>query len=376
MPAEVKTDATPTAETTPAAETETQTAVETVADTGKPSADEVSAFRKGLEDEGLLPDAVEVDEDADEPVVAADDATPAADAKPDAPAVDSEKAKVDEQIADINKALKEGGSNPLSKKSEEHFRKLAARPTPEAVEAIVAPLRAQAAVAQSWSNVIEETGATKQQVEASFGIIKALNSKDPAQMSQAADALFSEVKNLFTQLGRELPGVVDPLAEHKDLIDEIDNGDLTRARALEIARDRAMKKRGEEFQASNSSRQEFDNALKQATNDLGALATQLKGMDPQFSAKLPYLQPILDEIKVSVHPSKWTEKVRAAYMKIPNIPTAPAPAAAAPVARAPITAQPMRATGSGAAVVQTRKFSKQEVESGAPFAAGMKQARA
>jgi len=199
-----------------------------------------------------------------------------------------------------------------------------------------------------WEQAIERSTATGEQVGSAFTVIRAMNTGDPVLMNAAYDALVEQVTALGTRLGRELPGgSVDPLAAHKDLLEGVDNLEITRERALEIARFRAAEKltkdqRDNANRASETSKQQ-EEAYAVAEADgkkaLNEFDQECRANDPQAAVKLPILvQMIQNGMLKDVHPSKWAEKTAREYLKI-KVAAAPAPAPR----RAPaVGSQPIR----------------------------------
>lgn len=303
-----------------------------------------------------------------EPKTAADVAAQAADGKPAgtpaaapapaaaAPAPAGEPAKKAEPDAETEQAIKDLG---LKGRAEERFRELTGQvkeftPLREALtkHQITDPAQLEQAVesaarAVEWENTVLSSTATPEQFGSALNVIKAMNSDDPKMQNIAFDAMLQTVADLGKRLGREVPGLIDPLADHPDLVEEIEVGDLTRKRALEIARDRATNARNTERDTKQGNDRQHQQALDQAATDIGTLNNQLKAADPDFARKLPLLQPTLDLIRETLHPSKWVEEIAKAYRKLPALPAAaPAPAPApAPGARVPVSHMPVRASG-------------------------------
>jgi hypothetical protein len=166
-------------------------------------------------------------------------------------------------------------------------------------------------------------------------VIAKANSGDLKAAEKAYEMVSRELASLAQVLGKEIPGVHDPLAAHTDLQKEVEDGDITRTRALEIAAQRQALKLDEgrrqiESQRSNA-QTEHDNGIT-ALNTLGA---ELAAADPNYAAKQPYLVAALQAIKDAVPPSQWAQAARIAYQRLPNPPAAAAPVAAPPVKPVP-----------------------------------------
>lgn len=334
----------------------------------------LDAFDKGL---ATLSDPDAPKTAADVVAKAGDDGQPpaAASAPVPTPAAAPAPAATPEPDAEADQAVKELG---LKGRAEERFRELTSQvkeltPLREVLtkHQITDPARIEqvietAARAQEWEDTVLASTATPEQFGSALNVIKAMNSGDPKVMTVAFDVMLQQVAELGKQLGREVPGLVDPLQAHPDLQQEVSDGDLTRTRALEIAAQRATAAATNARDTARSNQTQHEAAVNQALTDVKALNDQLKAGDPDFGRKLALLQPTLDVIRETVHPSQWRDKIEQAYRKLPALPpAAPAPApAAAPVARVPVTHMPVRPTGGNLAMRQKPKSDMEAFEMG------------
>lgn len=202
-----------------------------------------------------------------------------------------------------------------------------------------------------WENTVLASTATPQQFGTALNAIKALNSGDPQAMNVAYDAMLGAAQELAKKLGREIPGLFDPLDAHPDLKQEVEDQDITRKRALEIAAQRATAERNNEVNANRDALTEHQAAIDRATVDVTSLNAELKSVDADFARKLPYLQPSINAICQSMHPSKWAAEIRKAYHALPALPPAAAAPAPAPAPAAPrVGHMPLRPTGGNGAM--------------------------
>jgi hypothetical protein len=347
-------DATPT-DAAPAetAALETAAAPETVeptVDTPAPmskadiDAAAASAFDTGLEaavDESAPKTAADVAAQAKaaETTAAATPATPAAPA-----------AKVPD--ADTDQAVRDLG---LKGKAEVRFREMAGTikevaPLREAFakHGITDPAKVEELVQNSaraveWETTVLASTATPEQFGSALNVIKAMNSGDPRVMNIAFDSLLNEVSALGKKLGREVPGLIDPLEVHDDLRGEVESGDITRKRALEIAAQRASAARTAEVSTEQQQAAAHQQAMSEAIGNVTALNDKLKASDPDFARKLPFLQPALDTIRANLHPSQWVAAIERAYHQLPALPVAAPVVASKPA----ISHMPVRTGGSG-----------------------------
>lgn len=345
--------------------TDTTAVVETPVDS---DAAALAAFDQGIAEVAAAPVATAADEAIAGAEAKTDDvvsaAPPAAGGAPlvvDHAKVDAVAAKADAKPADAVKvdvqpdpetdaAVTELG---LKGKAEVRFREMAG--TIKTLSQEVEPLRAEADRGREWERLVTETKATPEQFGQSLGYLTYINSGDPKKQGEAFDFLLGELQALGKNIGREVPGLVDPIADHADLSEAVKFGEMTRAAALELAQRRTVEARNTERQtaADQNSRQqaEFDKGMQ----DVTALSTRLKTEDPAlFQAKLEVLAPLLDQVRQTVPPAKWVETIEDLYTRI----RVAAPVAAAPAptpARPPVGAMPLRATGTGAPMARSLK---------------------
>lgn len=216
----------------------------------------------------------------------------------------------------------------LSEKSQARFKELtpykaafkqAGIEKPEDLPAIVERAR----FADELEQAIVSTGASPEQYGQSIHYLALVNSGDPKKMEQAYDIIMAEAAAIGKAIGREVPGVHDPLADHPDLQEAMQDGDITKKHALEIASQRATsslsKGRQEQANAQAQAQQEHARAID-SLNQLGA---QLKAADPQYAAKIAALKPAIALIKEHHPPSQWAARLQAAYQQV-AVPAAPA----------------------------------------------------
>jgi hypothetical protein len=325
------------------------------------------ALDKGIEDAGaatntappkrIEPDAQGHGEPAPAPPAPAGKAdtpppAPAAAAKPDGAGDDvAHKAAVEAEITDLH----------MKGKTAERFRALSGE-----VFALNERLRSagikdvtelphvieRARAADEWEKMVVSTGANPQQMGAAMDYLKLINDGTPEALSRAYDVMQSELVGLAKALGREAPGAHDPLADHADLREAIEAGDITRKHAMELVQARQMAALQNTHTAQQRQQSDAQQAQESARVGLNTLGEQLAAADPDYQRKLPFLMPVLRRIRESLPPERWVDEVRSAYAEIPALPaTAPAPAAP----RAPVGHVPLRPTG-GRATLQRQQF--------------------
>lgn len=286
----------------------------------------LAAFEKGVE---AVTDTDEPAPAAVPPAVVPDPADPAADPV-DVPAVEPTAAqKVDDEIKEL------GITNERTQK---RFRELSER------AAEVEPLRARAAAADEWEDLVLSTGASPEQFGQTMNYLKAMSSGDP-QSLEAAHAMLTEgLAELSRRLGRAGPGV-DPLADHADLQAQVNAGDMDRKFAEELAQARARAGLETERTAQQQQTATAEAAQREGVNAVAALGQRLRTSDPDFERKFAFLGPAVELIQRTMPPAQWAGEIERAWTRLP-----PMPAPAAPRAPGPM---PLRPAGASTQVART-----------------------
>lgn len=276
---------------------------------------------------------------------AAEGATPPVDGEPAAPQPDAE---TEAEIASLG----------LKDKTAERFRTLSGQvkelaPIRDALKAAgiedvarLPDLMQRASVGEDMVKMVTETGTTPEQYGMALdylSLVSKASRGDMAAADQAYTVMSKELAVLAQMLGKEVPGVHDPLAAHADLLAEVQAGDLPRARALEIASTRAQ---GQFTSSAQRQQQEQEHAQARARQSAFDSVQQydadMKLSDPTYMAKRPQLQLEVSQIMASHPPHEWERRIAVAYARIPM----PAqPVAAAPAAPAQPRPGPMRPSG-------------------------------
>lgn len=190
---------------------------------------------------------------------------------------------------------------------------------------------------------IQETGADAEQYGLTLDYLATVNKAlkgDTKAAEQALAVAQREVQQLAALIGREVPGMHDPLAAHADLNAAVEAGEMTRKYALEVAQAR----QGANLQRASTERasteQQQAQALEQARGALQQFDATMASSDPTYAAKRPALNQMVAFIRQNLPPEKWIEATKQAYATIPAPVVAPAPA---PPPKAPVG--PVRPTG-------------------------------
>lgn len=341
---------------------------------GKPeekSLDQIAleAFSKGVEaaDAGHKPDTDEIvaDDQAgeeEEPELDADGnpiEKPKAEAKPADKAAPAAKPEAPKPDAAIEKEI---GDLGLKGKTAERFRALSAEvkelaPLRDVVKELglktaedVKTLHAAAERGIRFEETVVSTGASPEQFGAALGYLQLINTRDPAKMQVAYEAMQKEQVWLAKELGLAAPGV-DPLADHPDLLEKVKLGKIDREDAEETAKLRAANKlrdaQGQKTEAQKQQERELAEAQQAGVEAIKGLAAKLNAADPvNFKARIEAMKPAIAEIQRTQHPSKWVESVQDLWIRTP--------APAAPVdrrERTKVGAMPLRPTGAPSANV-------------------------
>lgn len=225
--------------------------------------------------------------------------TPAEETKEDAPPKSEHEQAVDKELEDL------GIKN---EKSRERFRELAN----EARD--LRPYKERFEEQEKVFRHMEDAGISGEQFGIMTAIASDVNSGDPLREERAYKALMAEATALAQKLGYEAPGV-DPLKSHQDLAQEVEDGLITRERALELARGRAMNTRQSEFQTRRAERDTVTASINDAKGQLTDLENQLKAQDPDYARKRAIVEPLIKAqiASGSLHPSQWAPTFAAMY---------------------------------------------------------------
>lgn len=255
----------------------------------------------------------------------------------------------------------------LKEKSAARFRQL----TAEVKE--LAPIREQlnAAGIKDWAELprmiqrsrdadeligmVRETGATPDQYGMTLDYLKVVNAAqagDPQAAERALEMIMSEAQALAKALGREIPGVHDPLTEHADLAEAVKSGEMDRARAAEVAHARFLQQSvGQQRQQEATSRQAEQEAQR-GRDQLIAYDRQMQA-DPNYAAKRPMLDALVGHIRQTLPPTQWLAATQQAYASIPNPQPVAQPRPAAPT-------NAVRPSGPSAAPMVPSSFESME----------------
>lgn len=202
--------------------------------------------------------------------------------------------------------------------------------------------------------VMEETHTTQDQLAAYLEFNALLQSKDAKDLESALQMLEGQRTALYAALGREPEGGgIDLLKDFPDLKKQVDEEEITRAAALEIAkgrRERAARQAEEQRQQQQQQQktqtaEQRKQAGEKALADIEAWTAGLAKTDLDYKAKEDKLLAKLDGVLKSYPPEQWVSTLKLLYegIEITKAPASPGgkqnqplrPSGAKPGAKAP-----------------------------------------
>lgn len=289
---------------------------------------DLDAFSRGVaeaaehEDEAPLDDEPAGD-DEPAPEVSEDDAL--APAAPDEPAAEDPGKAVEDEITERG----------LKGKAADRFRELAN--ANKEYEPVVAALK-QAGIQTAdlpaivqrarnhdeWTQMITDSTAQPDQLADAMSLIKAINSDDTQTLEAAYTKLEAELAAIGKRIGREAPGY-DPMTEHADIAEMLDNGDITREAAQQIVQARALLAQQQAQQGQHKQQQQQAQLKQQAQNaaiaEIETLNATLKQQDPAgFAQRVA----AIDYAAIKQYPpEQWPARIEAAYWRAQVAPAKP-----------------------------------------------------
>jgi hypothetical protein len=197
--------------------------------------------------------------------------------------------------------------------------------------------------AEKFGEMVRNTGTGPEQFSNMLTYLTKVNSGKREDLEEAFQFLSQETNNIARALGQAAPGGYNPLNEHGDLKQRVDEGLLSESDAMEIAQARAAKAWQTEQDNRASETAAHEQQVQKALDEVRELGATLSANDPQFQAKIPYLEPIIASAVTSgAKPERWKQMIEEAYKKLPDLPKAAAPTPP----KAPPSPDPIRPTGA------------------------------
>jgi len=209
----------------------------------------------------------------------------------------------------------------LADKSKERFENLVRdnKSVRETLEAKETEVTEMSGYVQQIQGAIQDANSTPEDFGRMLGYMKLANSRNVEDNRQALALLQTEIRKLAEITG-DVPDGDDPLSNHPDLQQAIEDMSMTEEHAVELAKLRNQNKASArreqtivtETETANQQQQELD----QATTDVKALIANWKKTDIDFDVKQAILLEMAPEIKETYSPSQWTAALKQAWVAI------------------------------------------------------------
>lgn len=185
----------------------------------------------------------------------------------------------------------------------------------------------------SFREMVKSTGFTPQEFAQTLEFGRLLNSGDEKNLRVALQMVEQQREMIYSKLGVEAPGV-DLLAGHDDLKAAVENLEITRDKAVELAKfrklDATQKQQQQVQQQSAQERQQYENQVKQAAGAMETyLATRQNEVDHPARMKIiteHFKNPQkLQEFVSTYKPEQWAATIKMMYDNIVVPKNQPAP---------------------------------------------------
>ncbi len=254
----------------------------------------------------------------------------------------------------------------LKPEARERFQSLVAK----AKEATTAAEQATAQVEQmrgtveSFQRMIADTGATDQELLATFDFIKAVKSGN----WQAAEGLLGHFTQQFrTAMGRD-PNGADPFAQHPDLAQAVQEGKIAPEYARQILQSRQVlaqqQQQAQAAQQQQVTQQQYVQAVQSSAQTVRSMVQHWSQTDLDWPKKQAIMQEHAKRIGETMPPDQWQAALQLAYDTIGQTMTTMAPPRQTPPPGSP---QPLRPSVANAG--RREPASLQEAIAGAVGAA-------
>lgn len=209
----------------------------------------------------------------------------------------------------------------LSQGSQERFQKLSNGYKEAKAELEQVRQSEQAAIAANMEFVqtMDSIGAGPEQLDIFVNYMDSIKNKN---YEQAYKILSSELKQLSSVMGKEVSGV-DLLADYPDLQNDVDNLEMSRERAIEIATARnvqnANKVQTERATQSQAQQENAKRVAQEAVLSIDSAMSELQRTDINYAAKEKIImdkskgQSLLEKIFAENTPDRWLSQLRLVY---------------------------------------------------------------
>lgn len=165
---------------------------------------------------------------------------------------------------------------------------------------------------------IAETGADPEGFARHVEVLRLMNSEKPEDRRSALKFLRGAATKLAADLGEREPG--KELEGHADLLEDVENGDLSRERAIEIANGRNAKAAADEAAKRNTKASEEEleqkRAIEAGKTALNELEAQLRKSDPLYDRKYAAIKNAALALIPTIHPSQWVASFKRLYNSV------------------------------------------------------------
>lgn len=169
---------------------------------------------------------------------------------------------------------------------------------------------------------IQATGATPEQYAGSLTVLRLYNSDSADDKRKALEIVRGMERDLALELGEA--GSHVNLEEYPDLLADVEAGDLSEKRALELAAVRARDKHVETKRSTQreqqTQKQQTQQLVERGKSDLDALGQELMS-DPAYKQVYPQFTALLNTTLRNVHPTEWKATAKQIFEQLKvNIP--------------------------------------------------------
>ena len=195
---------------------------------------------------------------------------------------------------------------------------------------------------QEFRELVKSTGMSAQDFAQTLEFGRLVNSGDEKNLRVALEMIESQRAMLYQKLGVEAPGV-DLLTGHDDLREAVDNMEITRERAVELAKYRKQQADVQQRQQAQAQQQQeratYEQTVTQAATAMDAyLQTRANEVDHQARMRVisdHFKSPEnLQAFVQTYQPQQWAATIKMMYDSI-KVPAAQAPAAPQPIRSRP-----------------------------------------
>lgn len=202
----------------------------------------------------------------------------------------------------------------LSEKSRERFEKLVTANKEKDTAIINMGKRIGA-----FEHVVQQSGASPEEFAQLIQFSSLVKSGHPQNLKAALNMLDFYRERIGTLLGIEPPGT-DLLKNHADLKQKVDNMEISREVAIELATSRERAKQQEQNQQNQQNQQQqaeqYQTAVNKAMGDLNAWEQEKRKTDLDYQLKRQILNNHITTIAKTTHPSRWLVEIEKLYQTI------------------------------------------------------------